>query len=1782
MNATIDILRGELERLFSLEDLTQMSQRLLGLDPRDVGGDTAKASFARALAERCVEADRVEALVDVMVFAKKVVDPRVFDAVAQHGKERLEPNKAFGAFTVKRIIEETELAFVAACDRDGKSYVVKLLKRIAMADRRAVQRFLTANRMVAAIDHPGLPKGLEAGEIDGSAYVAYEAIDGELLSKRATRTGPQHFQELKPLLRGVLEPLAALHTGGLVHGDLKLDHVVVDRAQKVVLVDFGGDKLRHRAGATNGASGLLAVLGSPRTVAPEVVRGKNADSRSDVYAFGAMLFELLSGKPVFATTSPTDAAFAHLSQEPEAPSAKAPRGWITKEMDAFVLSLLDKHPERRPKDAAALMEALESIGKTTTTQAPMDAERFEGLRKALLDAPTNADAAVALERAVADGAEAVAVGETFVTAAGAIEGEDDEAKESKKGLLYRAARIFDGAAKDKAKAEEVYVAILALDPADDVARMSLESARKQLGKYEELVEMLLERSQTAAEGEGRADAYAEIGSLYAGELEDPEQAVVAYTQALCEAPARNHYVHEIERLSGDNTARWNEILQTMTTAIQEGASQNRTALLVIAGQWYEKKLGRADMALLAFQQVMQAEPANEVAIEGLTQIYRRAQQWPELMGVLMARADASASSPKARDYRVEAAELLETKLNDSNRAREVYERVLAEDPGHAKAGDALARITEKAGDFATLVTLLERRSEARRGVDKAEAIVKVAEVYEDHLNDLQEATKRYEAALALDGKNMSALKGLDRIYNRTGRYRELLDTLELQVAAAATPRQKVNLYERMAALHDEEFLDHEAAAGALEKIIAIDPSNDNALSGLARHFRALDRFDRVIGIYDKHIGVIADEGRKVDILLAKARTLADNIGSPERAMKTYEEVLKIREGHAGALEALAQLKEVSGDSHAALSAIEALAGKAATPEAKAEQWVRAGRLLESRGDKDAAIERYKAALEANPRDVAAGTALRKAYADRGDAGSVVNLVERELQFAEGDLAKARLYAELARVQRTQLNDSPKAEAAAKRALELDGTNAEALLVLGDLAFEQEHYLEALKQYDTLVGRVQVLAKEDGTRLLGRYIEAFGRSNPKPKSPSTPDGGSLPPPAQTNPRLVSAVEQLQVLAGADVKALAHAANVVFEHGDPRLVNRIYEELFKKHDDRLHGADRAEALYHLGESSRRSGELDKAVPPLREAIKLDPANQRALHSLARIYEATGDWEESIRMRKKRLEIASPGERFDLYLEIGDLEFQKLNDRGRAQKTYAKALEEKPDDRKLLTKLMQLYSEEKDWAKLVDVVTKLADFVEDSKQRAKYMHTAATIASRHLNQTDKALSFYARALEFDPTLTKASEEAMELYRGKKDYAAVERILNAQLDVVKDAGDHAKMVVILDELGELYRKFIGDTEAAIDAYEAAQVFDPEDKDRTEKLANLYASDPAQYLDKAVKSQTVLLQSNPYRVESYKLLRRLYTEAKKADPAWCLCQGLAVLNLADPDEERFYLKHKQENAAAAQAVVGEDDWALLSHEDLDPLLTRIFSLIQPVIIAARTQPLQALGYDARYALDTSRHPYPMSQTLYYAGGVLGMGAVKVFQNPQDPGGLGFVHAHEPSILLGQAALETQVSTQMLAFLAGRHLSYFRPGYYVRHLIPTGTALKAWLFAAIKHCVPNFPIAPDLQGPVAEALQAMASMVTGQQKDLLSSTVSKLLQSGGAIDLKKWVAGIDLTADRVGFLLAHDLQATTELIRAVEHDSSVPVKERMKEIVLFAVSDAYFDLRKKLGISIDS
>jgi len=918
-----------------------------------------------------------------------------------------------------------------------------------------------------------------------------------------------------------------------------------------------------------------------------------------------------------------------------------------------------------------------------------------------------------------------------------------------------------------------------------------------------------------------------------------------------------------------------------------------------------------------------------------------------------------------------------------------------------------------------------------------------------------------------------------------------------------------------------------------------------------------------VHLYEKSLGLVTDTTQQVELLLASGRVLVDQVGSPERARQVYEKVLELDPQHQGALESLASVRAATGDAMAALSAVESLAAKATSPEGKADLWIRAAKLLEDKGDRDGAIERYKAALDAQSDNPIAATALRTAYLARGDATSAVELIAREIESAQGNLAKARLWGEMAQLLHERLKEDERAAEAATKAVDLDPTNMIGLMITGDLAFDAERFIEASKAYESLANRVDALPEETGVPLLVRYVDALSRSGSTEKA-------------------LGAAKKLIELAPDNLDAVERAARVQLDSGNGDAATKLYERLLDQFTKELTAERRADAMLRLGQSRLASGDADGAIEPLKEAADLAPDDPAPIDALCKVYEAKKDWEEVIKIKTRRLDVVTGDERSEILLSIGEILATHVGDRTRAAKSYVAALDERPEDRKVLTKLMQLYSEEKDWSKLVEVVLRLAEKVTEPKQKAKYLHTAAIVSGRQIQDIDKAIEFYEQVLELDPSLDKALVEATDMYREKGDHEGVERLLRVQLTRASESEDTERMLATFEQLGELYRDKLGWMSEAIDAYEAAQTFDPDNQERNELLAELYASDPAQYLEKAVAAQLPILQRNPFKPEPYRLLRKLYTETKQADAAWCLCQALAVMNMAEPDEERFYRRMRAEGAAEAQNRIGLEDWAqMLMHADADPLLTSIFEVIQPAVLHKNGQPLEALGYQMAYALDLARHPYPMSQTIYYAAGVMGLELPLSFQNPNDPGGVSFLHAYTPAVVLGAAALAPELPTQAAAFIAARHLTYYRPGLYVRQLVPTGTGLRAWLFAAIRLYSPQFPVSPELEGPVKENLAVLDATITGPTRDQVTSLVTKLLQTG-AIDLKRWVAAVDLTADRAGFVLCNDLELAHEMIKAADEASAgVRQSERLREISLFSVSPQYFALRRRLGINID-
>jgi hypothetical protein len=183
---------------------------------------------------------------------------------------------------------------------------------------------------------------------------------------------------------------------------------------------------------------------------------------------------------------------------------------------------------------------------------------------------------------------------------------------------------------------------------------------------------------------------------------------------------------------------------------------------------------------------------------------------------------------------------------------------------------------------------------------------------------------------------------------------------------------------------------------------------------------------------------------------------------------------------------------------------------------------------------------------------------------------------------------------------------------------------------------------------------------------------------------------------------------------------------------------------------------------------------------------------------------------------------------------------------------------------------------------------------------------------------------------------------------------------------------------------------------------------------------------------------------------------------------------------------------------------------------------------------------------------------------------------------LGFLPTAPPAILVGGGAFNTEFDPLQMSFIAGHHLAYYQPGLYLRQLLPNLTALKAWLFAAIRLVKPKFPVAQDLEASVADASKVLSRLSTGAGIEQLTHIVTKLLASETALDLKRWVHAVDFSADRAGLAVCHDLESAGALVQSVPAAQGSPsVEARLENLMAYSVSEQYLELRARQGVALD-
>src|SRR2546425_3292082 len=242
-------------------------------------------------------------------------------------------------------------------DRD---VAVKLLLRGSLANPSERERFRREAHVLSRLSHPGVATIFDFDTQDGVDFLVMEYVPGGTLQARL-QEGPLGLEDLTRLGTEIGDALEAAHRLGFLHRDLKPGNVVLTAAGTPKILDFGLAGLLHASQTATALTQAGAVFGSLPYMAPEQLRGEEGDSRTDVYAFGAMLYEMATGRRPFEKDRPEALMFEILhgathpvrSLRPETPP----------ELDRLIDSCLSKNPESRPASAGAVSKTLRGIGE---------------------------------------------------------------------------------------------------------------------------------------------------------------------------------------------------------------------------------------------------------------------------------------------------------------------------------------------------------------------------------------------------------------------------------------------------------------------------------------------------------------------------------------------------------------------------------------------------------------------------------------------------------------------------------------------------------------------------------------------------------------------------------------------------------------------------------------------------------------------------------------------------------------------------------------------------------------------------------------------------------------------------------------------------------------------------------------------------------------------------------------------------------------------------------------------------------------------------------------------------------------------------------------------------------------------------------------------------------------------------------------------------------------------------------------------------------------------------
>ena len=950
---------------------------------------------------------------------------------------------------------------------------------------------------------------------------------------------------------------------------------------------------------------------------------------------------------------------------------------------------------------------------------------------------------------------------------------EEEVDDQVATLAWLAELYEERLSNDKAALDAVKLA-LGLKPGN----LDLTDAGERLAERSELWQDLYEVWSAAVphvDELRQIDIMVKLGGLLRDRLENYTEAVEWFERVVeldAEAEAAHVALVDLYEL----TEGWEKLAGTLERLADVTANfemQIRYSLRL--GDTYFQKLEDHVRAQEAYSQVLELDPTEEKAIDALQSLYGETGEWEKLIEILGMRASIHPEEDGA--LKLISGELMETRLEDPMGAAELYEELVTYDPSATEAFERLERIYTEAEVWDRLVETYERILSYTMDEDaRIELLRKLALLNETVIGNGEAAADFYQQILDVRPDEVEIITSLERLYEETDRWDDLVLVLRRTVQLADSVRDKVAYLDKIATLYVEKLDDVHSAIMAYKDLLEHDPAHLETLMRLEVLFSEEGDWMEVLNVLDLRLQISSDVDEIVGFYLSKGKIFAEELLMPDKAREQFHLALERDPVHEEATTRLLTLYEDDEDWERIVDTLLTQAKSVSGEEERALLFSRMGMVMKDKmEDEERAIEIFEAALERVPHLHEALSPLAEIYMHRGQWEKAFPLLEMLKQLIEDESdtsVQADLYRKLARAS-LAVGHKDEALEYYRRAYDRNPEDLDTLEGLAALNYEQGNFDVAQSYYRNLLEKGEDTFEADKLVAIYRSMGEVEMQQGNPESAREYLGKVLD------------------LQPNDLGCLTDLVSLMEDHSDWEGSIRYRRQLITLLSDPL---EQWKMLIAIGDTYREQlDNLELAIRAYNEALEAQPYSKSALVKLLEIHINAKAFSEAINILQHLVQVEdNPQKKASYTFTIATIYRQELSEPDMATDYYEQTLDLNAEKLEAFRAVDELLTEARNWDELEAAYRRMIERVRGKElDKVEFMlyRGLGEIYRSRLQRPDLAVSSFELAAKLNREDVKTHEILAQLYE-----------LQDQKSKAVDA--HRRLVTLEPERLESYRQ--------------------------------------------------------------------------------------------------------------------------------------------------------------------------------------------------------------------------------------------------------------------------------------------------------------------------------------------------------------------------------------------